>query len=146
RPSRYASRIGSAPSRRSLTPSRNGSTSRRYEDSWLRDAGGRADGVPDEHAPSTSTQPSSSAPRTRSLIFAGLRCSKQTGLPTTLGVGMRYTEAGGVRLSSIGLGCWQFGSRDWGYGKDYGDTTAVELVHAALDMGVNLIDTAEVYA
>jgi aryl-alcohol dehydrogenase-like predicted oxidoreductase len=59
---------------------------------------------------------------------------------------MRYTEAGGVRLSSIGLGCWQFGSRDWGYGKDYGDTTAIDLVHGALDMGVNLIDTAEVYA
>ncbi len=59
---------------------------------------------------------------------------------------MRYVEVGGVRMSSIGLGCWQFGSRDWGYGKAYGDTTAVQLVHSALDMGVNLIDTAEVYA
>ncbi len=59
---------------------------------------------------------------------------------------MRYVEAGGVRLSSIGLGCWQFGSRDWGYGKSYGDTTAVDLVHWALDHDVNLIDTAEVYA
>ena len=59
---------------------------------------------------------------------------------------MRYVSAGGVRVSSIGLGCWQFGSRDWGYGKTYGDTTAAKLVHAALDMGVNLIDTAEVYA
>jgi aryl-alcohol dehydrogenase-like predicted oxidoreductase len=59
---------------------------------------------------------------------------------------MRYVSAGGARVSSIGLGCWQFGSRDWGYGKTYGDTTAAKLVHAALDMGVNLIDTAEVYA
>jgi aryl-alcohol dehydrogenase-like predicted oxidoreductase len=59
---------------------------------------------------------------------------------------MRYVEAGGVRLSSIGLGCWQFGSRDWGYGKSYGDTTAIDLVHFALDHDVNLIDTAEVYA
>jgi aryl-alcohol dehydrogenase-like predicted oxidoreductase len=59
---------------------------------------------------------------------------------------MRYVEAGGVRLSAIGLGCWQFGSRDWGYGKSYGDTTAIELVHYALDHDVNLIDTAEVYA
>src|SRR6476660_7861738 len=59
---------------------------------------------------------------------------------------MRYVEAGGVRLSAIGLGCWQFGSRDWGYGKSYGDTTAVELVHHALDHDVNLIGTAEVYA
>lgn len=59
---------------------------------------------------------------------------------------MRYVEAGGVRVSSIGLGCWQFGSRDWGYGKEYGDTVAVELVHWALDHDVNLIDTAEIYA
>ncbi len=59
---------------------------------------------------------------------------------------MRYVEAGGARVSSIGLGCWQFGSHDWGYGKSYGDSTAIELVHWALDHDVNLIDTAEVYA
>ena len=59
---------------------------------------------------------------------------------------MKYTEAAGLRLSSVGLGCWQFGSSDWGYGKRYGETTAVELVHRALDLGVNLLDTAEVYA
>jgi aryl-alcohol dehydrogenase-like predicted oxidoreductase len=51
-----------------------------------------------------------------------------------------------MRLSAIGLGCWQFGSRDWGYGMAYGDTTARELVHHALGRGVNLLDTAEVYA
>ncbi|HEY3723893.1 MAG TPA: aldo/keto reductase [Acidimicrobiia bacterium] len=59
---------------------------------------------------------------------------------------MRYVEAGGARVSSIGLGCWQFGSHDWGYGKEYGDTVAVPLVHYALDHDVNLIDTAEIYA
>jgi aryl-alcohol dehydrogenase-like predicted oxidoreductase len=59
---------------------------------------------------------------------------------------MQYTDAAGVRLSAIGLGCWQFGSRDWGYGNRYGETTAVDLVHRALDLGVNLVDTAEVYA
>ena len=59
---------------------------------------------------------------------------------------MKYVEAAGLRLSAIGLGCWQFGSRDWGYGKAYGEKTAVDLVHGALDLGVNLIDTAEVYA
>jgi aryl-alcohol dehydrogenase-like predicted oxidoreductase len=58
---------------------------------------------------------------------------------------MKYVEAGGVRLSAIGLGCWQFGSRDWGYGRGYADETAIDLVHAALDQGVNLVDTAEVY-
>ena len=59
---------------------------------------------------------------------------------------MKYIEAGGVRVSAIGVGCWQFGSSDWGYGKKYGETTAVEIVHTALDLGVNLIDTAEAYA
>jgi aryl-alcohol dehydrogenase-like predicted oxidoreductase len=59
---------------------------------------------------------------------------------------MRFVEADGARISAIGLGCWQFGSSDWGYGKSYGETTAVELVHTALDLGVNLIDTAEIYA
>ena len=59
---------------------------------------------------------------------------------------MRHVEAAGLRVSAIGLGCWQFGSHDWGYGNAYGETTAVELVHRALDLGINLIDTAEVYA
>ena len=59
---------------------------------------------------------------------------------------MRYVEVNGVRLSAIGVGCWQFGSSDWGYGKSYGDSTAVDIVHRALDAGVNLIDTAEIYA
>jgi aryl-alcohol dehydrogenase-like predicted oxidoreductase len=59
---------------------------------------------------------------------------------------MKYVEAAGLRLSAIGLGCWQFGSRDWGYSKTYGETTAVQLVHRALDLGVNLVDTAEIYA
>jgi aryl-alcohol dehydrogenase-like predicted oxidoreductase len=59
---------------------------------------------------------------------------------------VRYVEVGGVRLSAVGVGCWQFGSRDWGYGKGYGDTTASAILHRALDLGVNLVDTAEVYA
>jgi len=58
---------------------------------------------------------------------------------------MRYVEAGGVRVSAIGLGTWQFGSADWGYGADYAGHVAPELVRRALELGVTLIDTAEVY-
>src|SRR5436190_19342719 len=58
---------------------------------------------------------------------------------------MRHVEVGGERLSAIGVGCWQFGSREWAYGKDYADHTAIDIVHRALDLGVNFIDTAEVY-
>src|SRR3954447_11653812 len=59
---------------------------------------------------------------------------------------MRYVEAGGVRLSAIGLGTWQFGSREWGYGSDYAGNEAVAITRRALDLGINLIDTAEAYA
>ena len=58
---------------------------------------------------------------------------------------MRYVEVGGVRVSAIGLGCWQFGSMEWGYGKEYLEKDAIEIVHRALDLGVTLIDTAEIY-
>jgi aryl-alcohol dehydrogenase-like predicted oxidoreductase len=59
---------------------------------------------------------------------------------------MRCVEAEGVRLSAIGLGTWQFGSGEWGYGKDYAEDTAPSIVQRSLDLGVNLVDTAEAYA
>jgi aryl-alcohol dehydrogenase-like predicted oxidoreductase len=59
---------------------------------------------------------------------------------------MRFVEAAGTRLSAIGLGTWQFGSREWGYGRDYADKEAGEILNRALDLGINLIDTAEIYA
>jgi aryl-alcohol dehydrogenase-like predicted oxidoreductase len=48
-------------------------------------------------------------------------------------------------MSAIGLGCWQFGSMEWGYGKEYLEKDAIEIVHRALDLGVTLVDTAEIY-
>src|SRR4051794_26651392 len=59
---------------------------------------------------------------------------------------MRYVEVGGVRLSTIGLGCWQFGSREWGYGDEYAEGEAGKITRRALDLGINLVDTAEIYA
>ena len=58
---------------------------------------------------------------------------------------MRYVEAGGARVSVVGLGTWQFGSREWGYGGDYGRTQAGAIVREALKLGINLFDTAEAY-
>ncbi len=52
---------------------------------------------------------------------------------------------GRVTVSRIGLGTWQFGSREWGYGPGYAASEAGAIVRRALDLGVNLIDTAEVY-
>ena len=58
---------------------------------------------------------------------------------------MKFVEVGGVRLSAIGLGTWQFGSTEWGYGRDYASREAGAIVKRALELEVNLIDTAEVY-
>ncbi|HEY1455404.1 MAG TPA: aldo/keto reductase [Candidatus Dormibacteraeota bacterium] len=58
---------------------------------------------------------------------------------------MRFVEAGGVRLSAIGLGTWQFGSREWGYGTTYATSVAGPIVRRALELGINLVDTAEFY-
>src|SRR5439155_10836090 len=59
---------------------------------------------------------------------------------------MRFIDVGGVRLSVIGLGTWQFGSREWGYGESYAQGEALRITERALDLGINLLDTAEIYA
>ncbi len=58
---------------------------------------------------------------------------------------MRYIEIQGARLSVIGLGTWQFGSREWGYGDAYAEVTSPAIVRRALELGVTLIDSAEAY-
>lgn len=58
---------------------------------------------------------------------------------------MRYLEVGGVRVSAVGLGTWQFGSREWNYGSDYATKVAGTIVRRALELGINLLDSAEVY-
>ena len=54
---------------------------------------------------------------------------------------MRYRPLGktGVQVSEIGLGCLEFGDR-------VPEADALKVVHAALDSGVNLFDTAIGYA
>ena len=59
---------------------------------------------------------------------------------------MRYLGIGTAKeISKIGLGTWQFGSREWGYGDRYADQAAQAIVRRALDLGVTLFDTAEIY-
>jgi aryl-alcohol dehydrogenase-like predicted oxidoreductase len=48
-------------------------------------------------------------------------------------------------VSAVGLGTWQFGSREWGYGEGYDRREAGRIVRRALELGVTLFDTAEVY-
>jgi len=59
---------------------------------------------------------------------------------------MRYLSSGtGKQISKIGLGTWQFGSREWGYGDQYAGQVAQAIVRRALELGVTLFDTAEIY-
>jgi aryl-alcohol dehydrogenase-like predicted oxidoreductase len=59
---------------------------------------------------------------------------------------MRYLSCDTAKkISKIGLGTWQFGSKEWGYGQSYAGGEAEAIVRRALDLGVTLFDTAEVY-
>jgi len=59
---------------------------------------------------------------------------------------MRYLDiATSKQISKIGLGTWQFGSREWGYGDRYAGDVSQAIVARALELGVTLFDTAEVY-
>src|ERR1700751_2029335 len=59
---------------------------------------------------------------------------------------MRYlSPQTSTRISPIGLGTWQFGSREWGYGQGYAGQEAHAIVRRAVELGVTLFDTAEIY-
>jgi aryl-alcohol dehydrogenase-like predicted oxidoreductase len=51
-----------------------------------------------------------------------------------------------LNLSKIGLGTWAMGGGDWKFGwGPQDDTNSVNAIHAALDQGINWIDTAAIY-
>ena len=73
---------------------------------------------------------------------------------------MKHVDVPGLgQVSRVGLGTWQFGSREWGYGQDYASGTATRratvdsrssgtatrIVARARELGVTLFDTAEIY-
>lgn len=58
---------------------------------------------------------------------------------------MKYRKLGntGIEVSVIALGCWQFADvQNWG---QRSESESISTVHAALDCGINFLDTAEVY-
>jgi aryl-alcohol dehydrogenase-like predicted oxidoreductase len=57
-------------------------------------------------------------------------------------IAQRPLGATGLRVSELALGTWAFGGDEWGPADD-GSATAT--IHAALDAGVTLFDTADVY-
>lgn len=57
---------------------------------------------------------------------------------------MKYTQLGqrGPKVSTIGFGAWAIGGKNWG---PTDDGVSIAALNAALDAGVNFIDTADVY-
>ena len=57
---------------------------------------------------------------------------------------MEYRILGdtGLKVSEIGLGTWSMGGRWWGA---MDDKASIATIHRALELGVNLIDTADIY-
>lgn len=57
---------------------------------------------------------------------------------------MQYTQLGarGPKVSTMGFGAWAIGGKNWG---PTDDAVSKRALHAALDAGVTLIDTADVY-
>ncbi|MFF7337310.1 aldo/keto reductase [Streptomyces sp. NPDC008163] len=56
---------------------------------------------------------------------------------------MKYIKLGGLRVSRIGLGAMGMSHGLTGAGTD--DAESIRTIHRALDLGVTLIDTAEIY-
>jgi myo-inositol catabolism protein IolS len=57
---------------------------------------------------------------------------------------MQYRTFGktGWNVSAIGMGCWAIGGNMWG---PTDDSDSIAAIHASLDAGVNLLDTADAY-
>jgi aryl-alcohol dehydrogenase-like predicted oxidoreductase len=56
---------------------------------------------------------------------------------------MRYIQLGNLNVSRIGLGCMGMSFAYTGAGTD--DAESIRTIHRALDLGVTLLDTAEIY-
>jgi aryl-alcohol dehydrogenase-like predicted oxidoreductase len=56
----------------------------------------------------------------------------------------------GIEVSALGMGCWAIGGPFWsgetpqGWG-EVDDEESIRAIHAAIDLGINLFDTANVY-
>lgn len=56
----------------------------------------------------------------------------------------------GIPVSALGMGCWAIGGPFWEGGTPLGwgevdDAESIRAIHAALDLGINFFDTANVY-
>jgi len=62
----------------------------------------------------------------------------------------RVLGRSGITVSGLGMGCWAIGGPAWRDGKPIGwgdvdDTESARAIHRALELGVTLFDTADIY-
>ena len=51
-----------------------------------------------------------------------------------------------LNVAPLGMGAWQWGDKSlWGFGKGYDKSDALAAFNVAVDAGINMVDTAEVY-
>ena len=55
----------------------------------------------------------------------------------------RRLGSSGPEISVIGYGAWEAGGADWG--PNVSEDSVIDAIHAAMDAGIDWIDTAEVY-
>ncbi len=48
-------------------------------------------------------------------------------------------------LTKIGLGTWQFGTKSWGFGKNFDENDCKKTIIKSIEKGINWIDTAWIY-
>ena len=58
---------------------------------------------------------------------------------------MQYRKLGktGYNISEVSLGTWQVGGK---WGSDFNHENAETIINAAIDKGINFIDTSDVYS
>src|SRR4051812_43957587 len=65
-------------------------------------------------------------------------------------IAARKLGRSGIEVSALGMGCWAIGGPFWSGETPHGwgtvdDEESIRAIHTAVEMGVNLFDTANVY-
>src|SRR6266567_1865966 len=102
--------------------------------------------TPDPPVPASAheTDKDSPTPPVSALEVDACFISPASPVPGIPSVPMEYRPFGrtGWNISPIGFGAWGIGGRAWG---PTDDNTSLAALHRAIDLGVNFIDTADVY-
>jgi aryl-alcohol dehydrogenase-like predicted oxidoreductase len=102
--------------------------------------------TPDPPVPASAHDPANDSPKppVSALEVDACFISTASPVPSIPIVPMEYRTLGrtGWNISPIGFGAWAIGGNAWG---PTDDNTSLAALHRAIDLGVNFIDTADVF-